>query len=50
MNKKAWLRIVEAFLAILIILSTILIIISRQDNNADISEEVYEKQHNRSYK
>jgi hypothetical protein len=43
-NKKAWLRILEAFLAVLIILSAVLIIMVRQTPKIDISEEVYETQ------
>lgn len=44
MNKKAWLRIVEAFIAALIILSTVLIIISNQSPKSEIGEDIYEKQ------
>ena len=43
-DRRAWLRILEAFLAILIILSAVLIIMSRQKPKADIGEQVYEKQ------
>jgi hypothetical protein len=43
-DRKAWIRIVEAFIAIVIILSAILIIMSRQTVTTDISESVYEKQ------
>ena len=43
-DRKAWLRIVEAFLAILIIFGVVLIILSRQGQRADISDDVYEKQ------
>ena len=39
-NKKAWLRIVEAVLAILIILSTLLIVTSKQTTNSNLSEEI----------
>jgi hypothetical protein len=44
-DKKAWLRIVEAFLAILILTVGFLTIISRQ-SGGDRSEEVYEMQKN----
>ena len=43
-DRKAWLRIIEAFLAIMIIAGAILIITIRQKPQIDISEEVYEKQ------
>tara|TARA_Y100000034_G_C6813965_1_gene366023 strand:- start:38 stop:457 length:420 start_codon:yes stop_codon:yes gene_type:complete len=43
-DKKAWLRIVEAFLAIMIIAGTVLIITIRQKSEIDISGDVYEKQ------
>jgi hypothetical protein len=43
-NKKAWLRIVEAVLAILIILSTLLIITSKQTTKTDLSPEISEIQ------
>ena len=45
-NKKAWLRIVEAVLAILIILSTFLIITSQQTTKTDLSQEISEIQTN----
>ena len=43
-NRKAWLRILEAFLAIVIILSAILIIMVKQKPKIDISGNVYETQ------
>ena len=43
-DKKAWLRIVEAFLAVIIIIGAVLIILARQPPQPDISEGVYEKQ------
>jgi hypothetical protein len=43
-NKRAWLRILEAFLAVVIVLSAVLIIMVKQKPKTDISEEVYEKQ------
>ena len=44
MNKKAWLRIVEAFIAVLIILGVILYIMSISSPKNDISPAVYEKE------
>jgi len=44
LDKKAWLRIVEAFFAILIVTGAILVILQRQGSSADISEVVYERQ------
>jgi len=44
LNKRAWLRILEAFLAVIIILSAVLIIMVKQKPKTDISREVYEKQ------
>ncbi len=41
MNKRGWIEIVEAFIAILLIASVILIVINRQTANADISEKIY---------
>ena len=43
-DRKAWLRIIEAFLAILIIFGAVLVILSRQEQKPDISEGVYERQ------
>lgn len=43
-NKKAWLRILEAFLAVLVVLSAVLIIMVKQKPETDINEEVYERQ------
>ena len=43
-NKKAWLRILEVFIAILIVMSSILVILARNAPTSDISDEVYEKQ------
>ncbi len=43
-NKKAWLRIVEAVIAVLIVASVLLIVLSRQSPKQDKSEEIYEKQ------
>ena len=41
---KAWLRIVEAFIAILIVMGVVLVVLSNQSSGANISESVYEKQ------
>jgi len=43
-NKKAWLRIVEAFLAIMIVLSGMIILLSREKSDSGDSERIYEKQ------
>jgi len=43
-DRKAWLRIVEAFLAVLIIMGTVLVILSKQEQKTDISNIVYERQ------
>lgn len=42
-NKKAWIRIVEAFLASLIILGAVLVIMSRTENK-NLNDDVYDKQ------
>lgn len=44
MNNKAWIRIVEAFIAIIIITSAFLIIIQNQTSKADIEKVIHEKQ------
>ncbi len=41
---KAWLRIVEAFIAILIVIGVVLVVLTKQSPGANISESVYEKQ------
>jgi hypothetical protein len=43
-NRRAWLRIIEAFLAVLIIFGAVLVILSKQPTGTDISEGVYERQ------
>ena len=44
-EKKAWLRIVEATIASLIVISAIVFIVSRQQvKTSDISDDIYEKQ------
>jgi hypothetical protein len=44
MNKKAWLRIVEAFLAVLIVVSAVLIVMSKNQARIDLSGDVNYKQ------
>jgi len=43
-DRKAWIRIVEAFLACVIIIGAVLIIMARQEPQIDISGTIYEKQ------
>jgi len=43
-DRKAWVRIVEAFLGILIIMGIVLIILSKQDFNSGEGRNIYEKQ------
>ncbi len=43
-NKKAWLRIVEASIAILIVVGVVLIMMSGRGVDRDISDEVYQRQ------
>lgn len=43
-NKKAWVRITEASIAILIVFSALLIIMSKQPITTDLSEEIQQKQ------
>jgi len=43
-DRKAWLRIVEAFLAVLIVISAVLVILARQPPEKEISEDIYEIQ------
>ena len=43
-ERKAWIRIIEAFLAILIITTALLVIISGRSQKQDIGEEIYETQ------
>ena len=44
MNKKGWLKIVEAFLAVLIVLTAAIIVMSKQTQKTDMAENVYKKQ------
>ncbi|VVB78083.1 Uncharacterised protein [uncultured archaeon] len=44
-NKKGWMRIIEAFIAVLIITGGVLVVLSKQNNlNSNSSEKIYEKQ------
>ncbi|MEK6936268.1 MAG: hypothetical protein AABW67_05765 [Nanoarchaeota archaeon] len=43
-DRKAWIRIVEVLIAILIITGAVLVTLSKQDNKKDISNEVYQTQ------
>ena len=43
-NKKAFIRIVEAVIAIMIIITAVLLIANKQPKKTDISESIYEKQ------
>ena len=43
-NKRGWIKILEVFLAILLIMGSMLIIISRKAPETDISDEIYAKQ------
>ena len=44
LDTKAWIRILEVFIAILIVMGSVLVILSRNAPTSDISGEVYEKQ------
>jgi len=44
MNKRGWLRIVEAVIAILIIIGSVLVILSRQGTQSNVENEIYQKQ------
>ena len=44
MNKKAWLKIVEAFLAILIVVSAVLIVMSKNQTRTDLTGDINHKQ------
>jgi hypothetical protein len=43
-NKKAWLRIIEAFLAILIVTAGVLFVLSKQEYKTDLYSKVHDKQ------
>jgi hypothetical protein len=42
-NKKGWLRIVEAVIAILIVFGAVLYVVSKQNYAPDRTQEIYEK-------
>jgi len=44
MNKRGWIRIVEAFVAVLLITGVVLIILNKGYVGKDISEKVYESE------
>ena len=44
LDRKAWIRILEVFLAILLIIGSVLVIMNRKAPETDISDEVYQKQ------
>ncbi|MBS3079713.1 hypothetical protein J4218_06335 [Candidatus Pacearchaeota archaeon] len=43
-NKRGWLRIIEAFIAILIVFGAVLYIVSKQNYSLDSSSVIYEKE------
>ncbi|MDD5191970.1 MAG: hypothetical protein PHH54_04900 [Candidatus Nanoarchaeia archaeon] len=43
-DRKAWIRILEVFLAILLIVGSMLVIISRKAPETDISDSIYKEQ------
>jgi len=45
-RKKAWVRVIEAFLALLLIMAVVLIIISSQNDNkkSEISSKIYQEE------
>lgn len=45
-NKKGWIRIAEAAIAIMLLASVILVVIERQAEKQDVGEIMYEIQHN----
>ena len=44
MNRKGWVRVVEAFFAVLIVLGAVLVVMQKQIETVDISDVVYEKE------
>ena len=44
LDKKAWLRILEVFIAILLVMGTVLVVLTRNSSAPNIGEDVYEKQ------
>lgn len=45
-NKKAWIRIAEAAIAIMLLASVILVLIGKEAEKQDIGEAMYKLQHN----
>jgi len=43
-DRKAWLRVLEAFLAVVIIMGVVLFIMSKQERKVDITDIVHERQ------
>ncbi len=43
-NKKGWIRIVEAFLAVLIVMGAVVIIMARQPVQSSADNQIYERQ------
>ncbi len=43
-NKRAWIRLVEAFIAILLVAGILFLIITQKDMEKDISAQVYQKE------
>jgi hypothetical protein len=39
-NKKGWLKIVEAFIAVMLILATLLILLARQNSSSEMEKEI----------
>ena len=44
LDRRAWIRILEVFLAILLIIGSVLVIMARKAPEAEISDEIYQKQ------
>ena len=43
-NKRAWLRIVEAVIAVMIVSGAVLVILSRQNVKPDLSDRIHQAQ------
>lgn len=43
-NKKAWLRIVEAFIALIVIIGVIIYVISERDINSNSAKNIYNRE------
>ena len=44
LDRRAWIRILEVFLAILLIIGSMLVIMARKAPEVEISDEIYQKQ------